>query len=285
MSTGPERAPVLADVVARALAEDLGDAGDVTTTATVPEGRTGRAEVLARADGVLAGVDALAEVYAQVDPAVDVEVRLGDGAAVTRGGVVATVGGPLRSLLTGERVALNLLCHLSGVASRTRLFVDAADGTGVAIRDTRKTTPGLRLLEKAAVAAGGGGNHRVGLFDELLVKDNHVLAAGGAGPAARAAVAGSGGRPVQVEVSRLDQIDEVLAAGVKDLLLDNFTVEEVREAVAQVAGRARLEASGTITLDNLRAYAEAGVDRIATGAITHSAPWLDLAMDVRQAEA
>lgn len=285
MSTGPELASVLADVVARALAEDLGDAGDVTTTATVPEGRPGRAEVVARADGVLAGVDALAEVYAQVDPAVDVEVHLGDGAAVARGVVVATVVGPLRSLLTGERVALNLLCHLSGVASRTRVFVDAADGTGVAIRDTRKTTPGLRMLEKAAVAAGGGSNHRVGLFDELLVKDNHVLAAGGAGPAARAAVAGSGGRPVQVEVSRLDQIDEVLAAGVKDLLLDNFSVEEVREAVAHVAGRARLEASGTITLDNLRAYAGAGVDRIATGSITHSAPWLDLAMDVRQVEA
>lgn len=266
--------------VARALAEDLGDAGDVTTAATVPPTLDGSARVVARADGVIAGTDVFVEAFAQVDPRVEVEIRIHDGAEVTRGDVVATVSGRLRSLLTGERVALNFLCHLSGVATQTRRYVDAVAGTSVAVRDTRKTTPGLRLLEKAAVAAGGGVNHRVGLYDALLVKDNHVLAAGSAGDAARRAVERARGRHVQVEVSALDQLDEVLRAGVEDILLDNFTPDEVRVAVRRVAGRARLEASGNITLDTIRTYAQTGVDRIATGALTHSAPWLDVAMDV-----
>lgn len=269
------------DVVARALAEDLGDDGDVTSAATVPTDLEGTAEVVARSDGVVAGTALLREVFSQVDPEVRVALRRADGDPVATGDVVATVAGRLRSLLTGERVALNLLCHLSGVATRTRRFVEAVADTGAVVRDTRKTTPGLRLLEKAAVAGGGGTNHRVGLFDQLLVKDNHVLAAGGAGAAARAAVEGAGGRPVQVEVSRPDQIDEVLDAGVTEILLDNFTVDQVRAAVEHVAGRARLEASGTITLDTVRAYAATGVDQVATGSLTHSAPWLDLAMDVR----
>ena len=269
------------DVVARALAEDLGDAGDVTSAATVPEHLEGTAEVVARADGVLAGTVLLREVFSQVDAEVQVTLRRTDGDPVAPGDVVATVAGRLRSLLTGERVALNLLCHLSGVATRTRQFVEAVSDTGVVVRDTRKTTPGLRLLEKVAVAAGGGANHRVGLFDQLLVKDNHVLAAGGAGPAARAAVDGADGRPVQVEVSRADQIDEVLDAGVTEILLDNFTLDQVRAAVEHVAGRAGLEASGNIDLHTIRAYAATGVDQVATGSLTHSAPWLDLAMDVR----
>jgi nicotinate-nucleotide pyrophosphorylase (carboxylating) len=272
-------------VVARARAEDLADAGDVTTTATVPAGAHGSARVVARADGVVAGVDLVREVFAQVDPSVDVRPVGHDGDRVAVGDVVATVHGPLRSLMTGERVALNLLCLLSGVATQTRRYVDAVAGTGVAVRDTRKTTPGLRLLEKAAVRAGGGANHRVGLYDALLVKDNHVLAAGGAGAAARRAVAGAGGRPVQVEVTDVHQLDEVLDAGVTDVLLDNFTPDQIRAAVAHVAGRARLEASGNITLETIRAYAETGVDRIATGALTHSAPWLDLAMDVDAVDA
>ena len=286
--SGQVRDPALVearvDVVARALAEDLGDAGDVTSTATVREDLAGTAEVVARADGVVAGTALLAEVFSQVDPQVRVDVRVDDGDPVARGDVVAAVSGRLRSLLTGERTALNLLGHLSGVATRTRRFVDAVEGTGVAVRDTRKTTPGLRLLEKAAVAAGGGTNHRVGLFDQLLVKDNHVLAAGGVGPAARAALAAAEDRPVQVEVSRLDQLDEVLDAGVTEVLLDNFTVDQVHEAVERVAGRARLEASGNIDLGTVRAYAAAGVDQVATGSLTHSAPWLDVAMDVRQVE-
>jgi nicotinate-nucleotide pyrophosphorylase (carboxylating) len=272
-------------VVMRALAEDLGDHGDVTTAATVPATLEGSAEVIARADGVVAGLDCLDEAFAQVDGRVIIERRVRDGDRVTRGDVVATVRGRLRSLLTGERTALNLLCHLSGIATATRRFVDAVDGTGVVIRDTRKTTPGLRLLEKDAVVAGGGTNHRIGLYDQLLVKDNHVIAAGGAGAAAQAAMERADGRPVQVEISRGDQLEEVLAAGVTDILLDNFTPGEVRELVTRTAFRASLEVSGNVTLDTVRAYADTGVDTIAVGAITHSAPWLDLAMDVRQAPA
>lgn len=266
--------------VARALAEDLGDIGDVTTAATVPPTAEGAARVVARAAGVVAGTDLVREVFEQVDPRVEVRLEVADGDRVVRGDVVATVQGRLRSLLTGERVALNLLCLLSGVATQTRRYVDAVEGTGVSVRDTRKTTPGLRLLEKAAVAAGGGANHRVGLYDALLVKDNHVLAAGGAGAAARLAVGRARGRHVQVEVTSLAQLDEVLRAGVTDVLLDNFTPDEIRAAVRRVAGRASLEASGNVTLDSIRAYAGTGVDRIAIGALTHSAPWLDLAMDV-----
>jgi nicotinate-nucleotide pyrophosphorylase (carboxylating) len=272
-------------VVMRALAEDLGDHGDVTTAATVPATLEGSAEVIARADGVVAGLDCLDEVFSQVDGRVIIERRVRDGDRVTRGDVVATVRGRLRSLLTGERTALNLLCHLSGIATATRRFVDAVDGTGVVIRDTRKTTPGLRLLEKDAVVAGGGTNHRIGLYDQLLVKDNHVIAAGGAGAAAQAAMERADGRPVQVEISRGDQLEEVLAAGVTDILLDNFTPGEVRELVTRTAFQASLEVSGNVTLDTVRAYADTGVDTIAVGAITHSAPWLDLAMDVRQAPA
>lgn len=287
--SGQDRDPALVeaqvDVVSRALAEDLGEAGDVTSAATVSADAEGTAEVVARADGIVAGLRLVHEVFAQLDPAVQVEEVVADGDPVGSGDVVVRLAGRLRSLLTGERVALNLLCHLSGVATQTRRFVDAVDGTGVAVRDTRKTTPGLRVLEKAAVAAGGGTNHRVGLFDQLLVKDNHVLAAGGAGAAARAAVEGAGGRPVQVEVSHLDQLDEVLDAGVTEVLLDNFTVDEVHEAVEHVGGRARLEASGNIDLGTIRAYAATGVDQIATGSLTHSAPWLDLAMDVREVSA
>jgi nicotinate-nucleotide pyrophosphorylase (carboxylating) len=270
-------------VVMRALAEDLGDHGDVTTSATVPVTLEGIAEVVARADGIVAGLDCLDEVFAQVDGRVLIERRVRDGDRVVRGDVVATVRGRLRSLLTGERTALNLLCHLSGIATVTPAFVDAVDGTGVVIRDTRKTTPGLRLLEKDAVVAGGGTNHRIGLYDQLLVKDNHVIAAGGAGAAARAAMERADGRPVQVEISRSDQLEEVLEAGVTDILLDNFTPAEVRHLVARTAFRASLEVSGNVRLDNVRAYADTGVDTIAVGAITHSAPWLDLAMDVRQA--
>ena len=266
--------------VARALAEDLGDVGDMTTAATVPATASGSARLVARADGVLAGLDVVREVFEQVDPRVDVELQRADGDRVVRGDVVATLRGRLRSLLTGERVALNFACLLSGVATQTRRYVDAVEGTGVAVRDTRKTTPGLRLLEKAAVAAGGGANHRVGLYDALLVKDNHVLAAGGAAAAARRAVERARGRHVQVEVTSLDQLDEVLRAGVTDILLDNFTPDDIRLAVRRVGDRASLEASGNITLDTIRRYAESGVDRIATGALTHSAPWLDLALDV-----
>ena len=267
--------------VSRALAEDLGDRGDLTTVATVPAERDGLAEFVARSGGVIAGLDVAIEVFRQVDPRVTFTTLTTNGHRVEPGAVIATVSGSLRSILTAERTALNFLGHLSGVATETRRYADALAGTGTVVRDTRKTTPGLRLLDKAAVHAGGGANHRVGLYDAILVKDNHVLAAGGAGEAAQAAIRTARGRHVQVEITSLEQIDEVLRAGVHDLLLDNFTPDEVRLAVRRIAGRARVEASGNITLETIRAYAEAGADRIACGALTHSAPWVDIALDVR----
>lgn len=268
-------------VVARALAEDLGGGVDVTTVATVPVHRRGAADVVARADGVVAGLAAAAAVVAAVDPGVVVTERVRDGDRVERGDVLARWDGALRSILVAERTALNLLGHLGGVATLTRAFVDAVAGTGATIRDTRKTTPGLRVLEKAAVRSGGGSNHRIGLHDALLVKDNHIEAAGSVTAAVTAALAGAGGRPVQVEVTSLDELDDALAAGATDLLLDNMTPDEVRVAVERTAGRAVLEASGTVRLGTCRAYAETGVDRLAVGALTHSAPWLDVALEVR----
>ncbi len=275
-----EFARAIRRAVARALAEDLGDAGDVTSAATVPPLAEGTADIVARADGVVAGTAAAREAFAQVDPRITVEFQRTDGDAVEAGDVIAVVSGRLRSLLTAERVALNFLGHLSGVATKTRSFATLLEGTGTRIRDTRKTTPGLRLLEKAAVVAGGGANHRIGLYDQLLVKDNHVLAAGSIEVATRRALQRAAGRPVQVEVTSFDELDAVLAAGADSVLLDNFTVDEVRSAVRRTAGRALLEASGNITLATARDYAEAGVDTIATGSLTHSAPWLDIALDV-----
>ncbi len=282
-----ERAAAVA-LVGQALAEDLADGIDVTSVATVPEGAMGTATLVSRADGVVAGLDLVAEVYRQVDDRVTVERVARDGDRVARGDVVVRVDGPLRAILTGERTALNLVTHLSGVATSTRAHVDAIAGTDCVVRDTRKTTPGMRLLEKAAVRAGGGVNHRIGLFDGLLVKDNHVVAAGSVGAATRAALAAAGGLPVQVEVDDLDQLREAIEAGARDVLLDNFTPQDVRRAVVivrdlePVYGRILLEASGTLRLDTVRAYAEAGVDRVSVGAITHSSPQLDLALDIAQ---
>ena len=266
--------------VARALAEDLGDRGDLTSLATVPPGTTGVAEFVARGPGVVAGTDLVRAVFEQVDARVEVDLRVADGDSVALGDVLGTVSGPLRSILTGERTALNFLCHLSGVATRTRAFVDAVAGTGCAIRDTRKTTPGLRLLEKAAVRAGGGHNHRVGLHDAILVKDNHVAAAGSVTAATERALRRDDVH-VQVEVTDLQELEEALRAGATDILVDNFSPEQVRQAIQRVEGRAALEASGAITLDNVRRYAGTGVGRVAVGAITHSAPNLDIALDLR----
>lgn len=282
----PALAAAMRDVVRRALDEDLDVAGDLTSAATVPPDATGRARLVARADGVVAGLAAVAEVFDQLDPRVEVRMTARDGDRVERGHVVAEVAGPLRSILTGERTALNLLTHLSGVATVTAAYVEAVAGTACEVRDTRKTTPGLRRLEKAAVRAGGGVNHRVGLSDALLVKDNHVAAAGGVGPATRAAIAGALGRPVQVEVDSLDELEEAVAAGARDVLLDNFDVEQTQRAVERVRqleaehGRILLESSGGLDLDRVRGYAQAGVDRVAVGALTHSAPQLDLALDL-----
>lgn len=289
-------ADAAAAAVARALAEDLDvpldatpearRAGDVTAAATVPEDLHGEATLIARADGVVAGCDLVLRVFAAVDPAVEVTFEVADGASVARGQVLGTVRGPLRSVLAAERTALNFLTHLSGVATRTRRFADAVAATGCVVRDTRKTTPGLRLLEKAAVVAGGGVNHRVGLFDALLVKDNHIAAAGGVTAATRRALGEAGGRHVQVEVTSLAELDAAVDAGARDVLLDNFTPGGCAEAVAHLAGRdlaerVLLEASGTIRLETVADYAATGVDRVAVGGLTHSAPQLDIALEVR----
>jgi nicotinate-nucleotide pyrophosphorylase (carboxylating) len=274
----PER--VLASVV-DAVAEDL-PGEDVTSAATLDPARQAWADLVARADGVVAGL-AVAEVVFRhvVGPAVEVKRQAADGGRVGRGDVLLSVHGPVPALLTAERTALNFLCHLSGVATATARWVDALAGTDARVRDTRKTTPGLRALEKYAVRCGGGVNHRATLSDMALVKDNHVLAAGGVVPAYDAVRARYPGLPVQVEVTTLGQLRELLDAGAPEILLDNMTTAQMAEAVRVTAGRARLEASGGLTLARAREVAETGVDYIAVGALTHSAPVLDIAMDLR----
>jgi nicotinate-nucleotide pyrophosphorylase (carboxylating) len=274
----PDR--VLASVV-DAVAEDL-PGEDVTSAATLDPARQAWADLVARADGVVAGL-AVAEVVFRhvVGPAVEVKRQAADGDRVSRGDVLLSVHGPVPALLTAERTALNFLCHLSGVATATARWVDALAGTDARVRDTRKTTPGLRALEKYAVRCGGGVNHRATLSDMALVKDNHVLAAGGVVPAYDAVRARYPRLPVQVEVTTLDQLRELLDAGAPEILLDNMTTAQMAEAVRVTAGRARLEASGGLTLARAREVAETGVDYIAVGALTHSAPVLDIAMDLR----
>ena len=274
----PDR--VLAAVV-DAVAEDL-PGEDVTSVATLDPAQQAWADLVARADGVVAGL-AVAEVVFRhvVGPAVEVKRQATDGDRVTRDDVLLSVHGPVPALLTAERTALNFLCHLSGVATATARWVDALAGTIARVRDTRKTTPGFRALEKYAVRCGGGVNHRATLSDMALVKDNHVLAAGGVVPAYQAVLARYPGLPVQVEVTTLDQLRELLDVGAPEILLDNMTTGQMAEAVRVTAGRARLEASGGLTLARAREVAETGVDYIAVGALTHSAPVLDIAMDLR----
>ena len=265
-------------VIAAALAEDVGD-GDVTTIATVHPDAVGTAELLVEEPGVVFGLEAAGAVFRALDPDLHFEQLVEEGERLVASVPVARVTGSLRGILTGERVALNLLGRLSGVATLTSRYVDAVAGTGCAILDTRKTTPGLRALEKKAVAAGGGRNHRFGLWDGVLIKDNHLRAVGpiaGAVAAARAAT----NRPVEVECDTLAQVSEALVAEPDAILLDNMTLGELRAAVALVGGRARLEASGGITLDNVRAVAETGVDEISIGALTHSARSLDVSLEL-----
>jgi nicotinate-nucleotide pyrophosphorylase (carboxylating) len=274
----PDR--VLASVV-DAVAEDL-PGEDVTSAATLDPTQQAWADLVARGDGVVAGL-AVAEVVFRhvVGPQVEVKRQAADGDRVTRDDVLLSVHGPVPALLTAERTALNFLCHLSGVATATARWVDALAGTGARVRDTRKTTPGFRALEKYAVRCGGGVNHRATLSDMALVKDNHVLAAGGVVPAYDAVRARYPGLPVQVEVTTLDQLRQLLDAGAPEILLDNMTTAQTAEAVQIAGGRARLEASGGLTLARAREVAETGVDYIAVGALTHSAPVLDIAMDLR----
>jgi nicotinate-nucleotide pyrophosphorylase (carboxylating) len=268
----------LAELVGRALAEDLGPVGDITS-ALVPPGRLAAASLVPRTEGVLAGRAAAAEVLAQVDPAIDVDWRADDGEPIVAGAAIARLKGPLASILTAERTALNFLGHLSGVATLTRRYVDAVAGTGASIRDTRKTTPGLRALEKAAVRAGGGVNHRGSLSDAVLVKDNHL----GGVPIDEAVARARRmwpGRTVQIECDTAEQVKAALVAGADLVLLDNMSRDEVRACVELVAHRCLVEVSGGVTLDTVAAYAAAGADLISVGALTHSAPVLDIGLDL-----
>lgn len=263
------------------LIEDLGGGIDVTSAATIPPGQRSALDLVARAAGTVAGL-AVAATVLERSGEVEVELRADDGDRVAKGDVLLTAVGPTAVLLTAERSALNLLCHLSGVATVTSAWADTLAGTGARVRDTRKTTPGLRLLEKYAVRCGGGVNHRMYLSDAALVKDNHVVAAGGVAAAFEAVRSQFPGVPVEVEVDSLEQLEEVLDAGADLVLLDNFTVDDMAEAVQRTGGRARLEASGGLTLETAAAVAATGVDYLAVGALTHSAPVLDIGADLRE---
>ncbi len=276
----PLPVPLVAEAVRRALDEDLGLSGDITSEATVPADAVARAVIAARKPGVSAGVDVAAAAFAALDAGVSFTAEMPDGSALRPGDVVARIEGPARSILAAERVALNFMGRMSGIATMTRRYVDAIAGTSAHIVCTRKTTPGLRAFEKYAVRAGGGMNHRFGLFDAVLIKDNHVAAAGGVAAAVGMAKARAGHMvKVEVEVDTLDQLDEALAAGAEIVLLDNMGPDVLREAVSRARGRAVTEASGGISLETVRAVAEAGVDLISVGALTHSAPVLDLGLD------
>jgi nicotinate-nucleotide pyrophosphorylase (carboxylating) len=265
------------ELIDRALAEDLGS-GDVTSEAVVPADALARGRIEQKAPGVIAGLAAAETVFRRVDPALRWHARVTEG-EWREGGLVAEVAGSARSILAGERVALNFLGRLSGVATLTARYVRAIDGTGARILDTRKTMPGMRALEKQAVVAGGGHNHRAGLFDAMLVKENHSALGGGVGEATRNALAAApGGMLVRIECATLDEVDQALEAGANSILLDNMSPGELREAVSRTKGRADTEASGGVNLDTVRAIAETGVDWISVGALTHSAPALDLSL-------
>jgi nicotinate-nucleotide pyrophosphorylase (carboxylating) len=272
---------IVEPIVRAALAEDLGRAGDITSKATVPADARLSAAFVARSPGVIAGLACAQLALAALDPEANFETILPDGATATAGAVVAKVGANARAVLGAERVALNLLCRLSGIATLTAAYVAETAGTKARIIDTRKTTPGLRALEKYAVRCGGGANHRFGLDDAILIKDNHVAAAGGVGEAVRRARASVGHMvKIEVEIDRLDQLEDALAERPDIVMLDNFSVSDLGKAVHRTAGRALLEASGGVSLQTARAIANTGVDLISVGALTHSAPVLDIGLDV-----
>jgi nicotinate-nucleotide pyrophosphorylase (carboxylating) len=266
-----------------ALEEDLGRAGDITTEATIPPEARASALLVARSGGSIAGLPMAERVFGLLDPAVRFDRAVADGDVVPAKTTLARISGPARAILTGERTALNLLGHLSGVATATRALVQAVAGTRAGIVCTRKTTPGLRALEKYAVRCGGGANHRFGLDDAVLIKDNHLVAAGGVKPAIERARALAGHLvKIECEVQTLAQLEEALAAGADAILLDNMTPAELADAVKQIGGRAISEASGGITLETVRGVASSGVDLISVGWITHSAPTLDVALDFEE---
>jgi nicotinate-nucleotide pyrophosphorylase (carboxylating) len=278
--TRPPSALLIEAQVRAALEEDLGLAGDITSDLTVPEEARVSARLVARRDGRIAGLICAETAFRLVDPSIKFDIAAPDGSDATAGAEVALVSGPARSILTAERVALNFLGPLSGTATLTAALVKAVDGTKARIVCTRKTLPGLRALQKYAVRCGGGFNHRFGLDDAAIIKDNHIQAAGGIAPAIARLRAGLGHMvKIEVEVDRLGQLEEALAEGVDTVLLDNMSLDEMRRAVALARGKAVLEASGNVTLLTVRAIAETGVDYISSGAITHSAPNLDIGLD------
>ncbi len=266
------------DSIQRALAEDIG-AGDATTLSIVPPEATMRGQIIAKQDGIIAGLDVARAAYELLDSAVEFSPQLADGSRVTRAGVLALVSGRTSSLLTAERTALNFLGRMSGIATLTRQFVDAVAGTRAVILDTRKTAPGLRAVDKLAVKLGGGGNHRIGLYDMILIKDNHIDYAGGIEEAVRRAKAARSGLPIEVEARTMNDVRVALSLGVERILLDNMSVEMMAEAVRLTNGRAKLEASGNVTLETVRRIAETGVDFISVGALTHSAKVFDVSFD------
>jgi nicotinate-nucleotide pyrophosphorylase (carboxylating) len=271
-------AHLIRDVVKRALEEDVGY-GDLTTEATVPLGSVARGVIIARAPGIIAGLPVAAAVFAELDAEVTFEAAVGEGSAVEPGATVARISGPARPILTGERVALNFLQQLSGVATAAQAICAQLEGTGARLLDTRKTVPGLRALQRYAVRVGGGTNHRFNLFDGILIKENHISAAGGIEAAlARAKAVAGPFTPVEIEVEHMDQLEDAIRHGADMVLLDNMSVEQMREAVRMAAGRVKLEASGDITTERARAIAEAGVDFLSSGALTHSVTALNLSL-------
>jgi nicotinate-nucleotide pyrophosphorylase (carboxylating) len=271
------------DLVRRALEEDLGtvlgSAHDVTTEATVPAIARARGAFIANADCVIAGLDVAFECFRALDPAVQTVVRKGDGEGCRAGETIGEVAGSARTLLVGERTALNFLQRLSGIATLADRFVQAAGGR-ITVLDTRKTTPTLRTLEKYAVRAGGATNHRFGLFDAVLIKDNHIALAGGVGAAVAKARAAQPGIPIEVEADTLAQVDDALAAGAETILVDNMSTHEIRDAVRRSGGRAKIEISGSVTLDRIPELAATGADCVSAGALTHSAPAVDISFDI-----
>ena len=262
-----------------ALAEDVGK-GDVTTVATVPEGKEGRAVIIAKAYGIVCGLPIAAEAFRNVDAAIQLTHLASDGEPVAPGDVVAALSGPLRGILTAERTALNFLTHLSGIATLTARFVDVVAPYRAVILDTRKTTPGWRILEKYAVRCGGGRNHRMGLYDMVLIKDNHIAASGSLTEAVRRVRAAGISLPIEVEVRTLAELEEALSLDVDRILLDNMDIPTLREAVARAKGKVELEASGGVGLENAAEIAACGVDYISIGALTHSAPALDFSLEI-----
>ena len=278
MNLNPTLSPDILESIRRALVEDIGS-GDVTTNSIVPAESNMCGQIIAKQAGVIAGLDVAQAVYQTMDAQVDFQAKVEEGACVENRQVLARLSGRTRSLLTAERTALNFLGRMSGIATLTRQFVDAVSGTKAVILDTRKTAPGLRSLDKLAVWRGGGQNHRIGLYDMILIKDNHIDYAGSISEAVKRARAAATGLEVEVEARSLEDVSAALAMHVERILLDNMTTEEMAEAVKLTAGRAKLEASGNVTLETVRRIAETGVDYISVGALTHSAKVFDVSFD------